>query len=801
MIIKEIDLENIRSHISNRISFTEGINVITGNTGSGKSTLLMATQYALFGKIGEGQGEGKLLLRRGENSGSITLRFTENGSEYLVRRGLKKFKDTVRNDDSKNEVFKDEKIIDLQNRAADLNAYILKILKIESPAPTKAFEAITYIKQDELKDLIFETGQSKQEHVDQLLQLNRYADAYDELKEVTDKIKNELDVNKIEESLTGDENEIIKIESRISHLNSLNLEAQKSLETFENELKNNKIKLNDSESEIKFYREKRNEFTKLITGKNEKILQIGRFEKQLSEIKKEIETKEIETITIDENKEIELKATIVKKELDKRNIIDKQKTVYETLCKLESEQDSETKRVSQLKEEIKRLQLQNEGFNREIITIKDLLEKARSGPNEDETNGRIVQLKSFIDGLKTERAHAIKTGICVLCGQNLVDKQHLEKEYKQKISSYEKIVSQLIEEQNKNVPIKTRKDLELNYNKLNVKISENSERIKSDEDSLKTIDLNEISKKTDVAKKEYEELSKITKSVETEIDSLRREIDKINELKTISNELKIFRSKKEYLEAELLKTREEFSLVNEDIIKLDFKQDELERKENELNEITKVINSLSSNLAGIKGEIETRKLEISDNESKLEESKTKIKKKEELRKIVDKKERFLTLMENLRHDIRDIREYVRNRFIKEFKTLFQTRFLEIRNESDYTIDIDNNYNVKVIAGNEVLDAKTLSGGEKTSVALAYRMALSSIASMLGGMNKNESLLMDEPTSGLDKEDINALSTCITKIKDLNQIIIVTHEDTMKNIADNLITITKTSGESKVYSSK
>ncbi|MCL4400920.1 SMC family ATPase, partial [Candidatus Parvarchaeota archaeon] len=117
--------------------------------------------------------------------------------------------------------------------------------------------------------------------------------------------------------------------------------------------------------------------------------------------------------------------------------------------------------------------------------------------------------------------------------------------------------------------------------------------------------------------------------------------------------------------------------------------------------------------------------------------------------------------------------------------------------SDYTIDIDNNYNIKVIVGNETLDAKTLSGGEKTSVALAYRMALSSIASLLGGVNKNESLIMDEPTSGLDKEDINALSTCIIKIKDIRQIIIVTHEDTMKNIADAVITVTKTSGESKV----
>jgi ATPase involved in DNA repair len=97
----------------------------------------------------------------------------------------------------------------------------------------------------------------------------------------------------------------------------------------------------------------------------------------------------------------------------------------------------------------------------------------------------------------------------------------------------------------------------------------------------------------------------------------------------------------------------------------------------------------------------------------------------------------------------------------------------------------------------VLDAKTLSGGEKTSVALAYRLALSSVASLLGGVGKNEMVIMDEPTSGLDKEDINALTNAITKINDLRQIIIVTHEENMKNIADNLITIRKEGGESLV----
>ena len=162
MIINEIDLKGIRSHRHSSIKFTDGINVITGSTGSGKSSILMAIEYALFGKIDEGRGEGRLLLRRGVDDGTISVSLTEGDSNYTITRGLKRVKDAVRNDDGKNMVIKDDSPLDLQNRATDINKYLLKLMRLESSDPIKTFEAITYIKQDELKDLIFESSQVKQ---------------------------------------------------------------------------------------------------------------------------------------------------------------------------------------------------------------------------------------------------------------------------------------------------------------------------------------------------------------------------------------------------------------------------------------------------------------------------------------------------------------------------------------------------------------------------------------------------------------------------------------------------------------
>jgi ATPase involved in DNA repair len=47
MIIRAIDLENIRSHKSSHIEFKNGITVITGDVGSGKTTIMEAIKGIL----------------------------------------------------------------------------------------------------------------------------------------------------------------------------------------------------------------------------------------------------------------------------------------------------------------------------------------------------------------------------------------------------------------------------------------------------------------------------------------------------------------------------------------------------------------------------------------------------------------------------------------------------------------------------------------------------------------------------------------------------------------------------------
>ena len=90
----------------------------------------------------------------------------------------------------------------------------------------------------------------------------------------------------------------------------------------------------------------------------------------------------------------------------------------------------------------------------------------------------------------------------------------------------------------------------------------------------------------------------------------------------------------------------------------------------------------------------------------------------------------------------------------------------------------------------------LSGGEKASVALAYRLALhTTINEMLSSHSRNI-LLLDEPTDGFSSEQLDVLKDVFAHTK-AEQTIIVSHEQKIESLADHIIRIVKKGHESIV----
>lgn len=90
---------------------------------------------------------------------------------------------------------------------------------------------------------------------------------------------------------------------------------------------------------------------------------------------------------------------------------------------------------------------------------------------------------------------------------------------------------------------------------------------------------------------------------------------------------------------------------------------------------------------------------------------------------------------------------------------------------------------------------SLSGGEQFRIALSLRIALSELATKHGGSSL-EFLLLDEINSPLDKSGVETLFVNIIKqLESKYKILVITHDDSLKERFDNVIDVSKTNGDS------
>ena len=83
----------------------------------------------------------------------------------------------------------------------------------------------------------------------------------------------------------------------------------------------------------------------------------------------------------------------------------------------------------------------------------------------------------------------------------------------------------------------------------------------------------------------------------------------------------------------------------------------------------------------------------------------------------------------------------------------------------------------------------MSGGEKTSAGLAYRFAFNTVYQEFSYGRKLDMLILDEPTYGFDRNQTKKFMEIMENINS-EQIIIVSHNPNLADIADNMFKLEK-----------
>ncbi|MFG1390327.1 AAA family ATPase [Acidiplasma aeolicum] len=114
------------------------------------------------------------------------------------------------------------------------------------------------------------------------------------------------------------------------------------------------------------------------------------------------------------------------------------------------------------------------------------------------------------------------------------------------------------------------------------------------------------------------------------------------------------------------------------------------------------------------------------------------------------------------------------------------------------ISIDENFNIKVSQNSMEQTLESLSGGEKTALAIALRLSVAEYV-----LDRISTVIMDEPTNFLDEDRRNNLKDIIQySLKgetNIPQMIIITHHSELTSVADNSYEVVKENGTSHVIS--
>lgn len=277
-----------------------------------------------------------------------------------------------------------------------------------------------------------------------------------------------------------------------------------------------------------------------------------------------------------------------------------------------------------------------------------------------------------------------------------------------------------------------------------------------------------------------------------------KELDeRINDLKQKDaeyNQLKGFIQTKKSLEAQLVSKKEDMewkynkiSNIRDNIDSSNYDKDKYDKLVYSYELFDKREKEFSSELNTIKGQSKELIAQVND-------LKDKILLNNSIRKEYEDTDEYLIVL----NKIRDL--YSKNGIQKELRSysrpMIQKYTKEYFNKFNFNYSdlvLDDEYNVTLLGPEGESSLDMVSGGEKIAIALALRLGITQALSE-GNL---ETILLDEPTIHLDSSRRQELIELLKEINLLPQMIIVTHEDYLKNAADNLILVEKDNGLSKV----
>lgn len=793
MILKSVIMENIRSYEHEEVQFARGTSLFSGDIGSGKSTVLMAVEFALFGL---NRKSSDLLLSKRRDSGYVLLEFEAGGKTYEIRRTLgRKSSGKI---DQKDLWIRYDGIKDSTMGVGDMKRKVLEILKFDEPpdprADSRIFRYAVFTPQESMKEVLADEDK-RRDTIRRAFNIDGYKVAQDNATMLAGDIEGYAKTiaerfRKMDQLEAGISDAMHKKEESVKRYDEAVLEQER----FERQESEKKAERKEMEQEERNMNRMRESVSGLNARIQEKINQRNQAASTAKSCREEINRLEErkERIPSMDRPDTEMTMEEIMTEMARVNGVRVRMAELETLRNvareqidsLQAEPDAASARteLERLENERMRLSLEIESAN----TNRDEMMNSKA-----KADGEVNRLRDEESGFKRLE------GMCTVCKQP-IDKKHshdMMERIAASIASLEvelKSATQAVNSLDAEIAGK-RKDLEacregiIKAKKAADDVAKRDQKLEEVQDIERHI---HALKNQGGSPDEYKRLERLRTDLSKyeKCQNERREIQKSMDSKKETAEKSMGDAEK--LDAEIGRAREEMGGMNEKLEVFGDLAERIQKNRADLGNIEEGIRSVTGRKATHKEAVEQEERRLSEYEGLLAECKRWKAEHAKLEQFAEWLRKFFI------PSVKKIEEEVMITTWDMFNKRYREFYASLVEDPTKESKINENFAPAVSQDGYDQRIEAMSGGEKTSIALAYRLTLNKMMRDRTDAIQSGLLILDEPTDGFSSSQMGKIRGLLDEMNS-EQIILVSHDQELESYADRVYHVAKQNGVSAI----
>ncbi len=814
MLLNRLRLKNIRSYAEAEILFPAGSVILAGDIGAGKSTILHAIEFALFG-LRKSKLSGRAMLRHGATEGFAELEFLLDGRRIVIHRTLRAQKDDVRQDSGFieiNGIRSDLTALELKARILEMLGYPLSLL---NKTKNLIFTYTVYTPQEEMKHILMDEADNRVDILRKVFGMDKYKLV----------LENSVIVARaLQESIRHEELLLANAEGRRT------LADQKKAQLAELQIEGAKLReeydiavANEAAAAAKFVQAK--EFIDKAHAFSLKHVEAkGRVNalcKYSHEIAKEQELARMSIAGLRDSlqqpvpphqepkdeilQRVNTRQLFVQQLSNKKNILTERKEHLSKNCQ----------KLASLAARRKELEGQLAAKQRDydallvLLNDKEIVVQRREELEDDvsaistKLSGVNVQLQHIQSG--KQRLAALSS--CPTCFQEVsqshkrsvlesqeatekgLHENHLNLNTKKEVLERSLVTYKEREEQ----LLKRERTASLQRGEL-INLEQGIKELGSVPLELETTSMDLAHTDEELSLLDKQNVPQLYMAIETDkqklaaLEAYENTIRQYDERKrTIiekENYLMELQAKKQDIDIALHAAELEEDGVAKDLVAFALADERYNAAQNEHTVAMGVLRNSEGAWNNVIGRQNSLREQCAELEAELMQM------KQLAQQVRKRKDVHVWLNGFFYQLIVTLEKHLLVAIHYNFEEIFQHGFALLVEDENLSVQLDDMFTPVVIQNGYEVPFEHLSGGERTSCALAYRLALNRVINNVQSMVKTRDILiLDEPTEGFSADQLDRVRLVLDELH-LSQLIIVSHENKIEGFVDHLMKVVK-----------